>query len=104
MQVSKIAAVIAFATLSAGAMADTISSEGFVQSAPAYTTTSNVSRAAVQSQAVQTSRVDAIAAEGLRSNTQQAAGQRSRDEVRAEAVQANREAFAGSAQANEGLV
>ncbi|RZA16846.1 MAG: hypothetical protein EOP93_14455 [Lysobacteraceae bacterium] len=85
-------------------MADTISSEGFVQSAPAYTTTSNVSRAAVQSQAVQTSRVDAIAAEGFRAPTQQAAGQRSRDAVRAEAAQANRQAFAASAQMNEGVI
>ena len=68
---------------------------------------SNVSRSAVQAQAAQAVRADiadTIAAEGLRSDTQVAVGQRSRDEVRAEAVQASQEAFAASAQANEGLV
>ena len=107
MQVSKIAAVLAFATLSAGAMADTITAEGFVHSAPVYASVSNVSRAAVQAQAAQAVRADiadTIAAEGLRSDTQVAVGQRSREAVRAEAVQASHDAFAASAQANEGLV
>ncbi|RZA16847.1 MAG: hypothetical protein EOP93_14460 [Lysobacteraceae bacterium] len=108
MQVSKIAAVLAFATLSAGAMADTITAEGFVHSAPVYASaTSNVSRAAVQAEAAQAVRADiadTIASEGLRSDTQVAVGQRSRDAVRAEAVQANHNAYAASAQVNEGLV
>ena len=107
MQVKNIAAVLALATLSAGAMADTITAEGFVHSAPTYAAVSTTSRAdvaAAASQAVRSNVADPIAAEGLRASTTQVAGQRSRAEVRAEAVQANHEAYASSAQANEGLI
>ena len=104
MQITKIAAVLSIATLSAGAMADTISSEGFVKSAPSYMSTSSVSRDAVQSQAAQAGRLDIMATEGLRGTTQQVATQRSRDEVRAEANRANRAAFAADIQSVEGVI
>jgi hypothetical protein len=107
MQVKNIAAVLAFATLSAGAMADTITAEGFVQSAPATVATSTVSRDTVRSQAVQAVRSDVrdpIAAEGLRAQAVSLQGQRDRADVRAEASQANLQRAAASAQYNEGLV
>lgn len=107
MQVKKIAAVLAIATLASGAaMADTFTSEGLVQSAPSYDVSASIyTRSEVQAQAAQAVRADvadAIAAEGIRQDDVKLAGQRSRDAVRAEAVQASRAAYAASAQVNEG--
>ena len=104
MQITKIAVVIAFATLSAGAMADTFTSEGFVKSAPSYTSASSVSRSAVQSQAAQAGSLDIKATEGLMKPTPQIASTRSRDDVRAEASSANRASFAADIQSVEGVI
>ncbi|MBN9411968.1 MAG: DUF4148 domain-containing protein [Burkholderiales bacterium] len=107
MQVKKIAAVLAIATLSAGAMADTFTSEGLVQSAPAYNVgATTLTRAEVQNQAAQAVRtgiVNTQVAEGVRQPAPMLASERSRESVRAEAAQAARKAYATRAQLNEGL-
>lgn len=109
MQVKKIAAVLAIASLSAGAaMADSITDSGLVLSAPTYNVaTSTVSRTDVQTQAREAVREnisDTIAAAGLRHDDAGLTAQRSRDAVRAEALQASRKAYASSAQLNAGQV
>jgi len=104
MQATKIAAAIAFATLSAGAMADSLTAEGRVHSAPAQMTPSSVSRADVQAQAAQMGRWDNRATEGIGDQTPRVMSQRSRDTVRSEAVEANREAYRATSQENEGIM
>ncbi|MBP7565599.1 MAG: hypothetical protein KA795_06295 [Burkholderiaceae bacterium] len=107
MQVKKIAAVLAIATLASGAaMADAITDSGRTLSAPNYDVAATIyTRAEVQGQAVQAVRAniaDPIAAEGFRHDNVAVSGQRSRDAVRAEALQAARKAYATSAQINAG--
>ena len=101
-----LAVAIVSAAVSAPALADTITAEGFVHSAPAVVTASTLSRAQVQADAVRAVRAqvaDVIVAEGVGAAQPAAvAAQLSRDQVRAEAVRA-RDTLA-SAQVSEGLV
>ncbi|MBP7565597.1 MAG: hypothetical protein KA795_06285 [Burkholderiaceae bacterium] len=107
MQVKKIAAVLAIATLASGAaMADAITDSGLVLSAPSYDVSASVfTRSEVQAQAAQAVRAsiaDPIVAEGFRQQAPVLVGQRSREAVQAEARQAARQAYATSAQINAG--
>ncbi len=102
MQVSKIAAVLAFSTVFAGAaIADVrdgsfVANDGQTYSAPAYANASSVSRSDVQSQATQAVRANIqnpIVAGGLGGNVQTAApvaANVSREAVRAQASEAVR--------------
>mgnify|MGYP000874971439 CR=1 FL=1 len=107
MQVKKIAAVLAIATLASGAaMADAITDSGLVLSAPNYDVSASVfTRSEVQRQAAQAVRsniADPIVAEGFRQQAPVLASQRTREAVQAEALQAARKAYATSAQINAG--